>query len=76
LISNTTRRRAAQSDANPSLFSSMNAASNYLLNPLLSDLDGHIAMMDRAGIDAGVLSWAGLISPMLACRQINDCMRG
>jgi len=29
---------------------------NYLLNPLLADLAAHIRMMDRAGIDAGVLS--------------------
>ena len=28
----------------------------YLLNPLLADLPAHIRMMDRAGIDAGVLS--------------------
>ncbi len=33
-----------------------NGNPNYLLNPLLADLDAHVRMMDRAGIDAGVLS--------------------
>jgi predicted TIM-barrel fold metal-dependent hydrolase len=47
---------------------------NYLLNPLLADLSAHIRMMDKAGIDAGVLSCgAGFDQPDLAvCRQIND----
>ena len=49
----------------------------YLLNPLLSDLTAHIRMMDRAGIDAGVLTCGvGFDQPDLAtCRLINDCMR-
>jgi len=49
----------------------------YLLNPLLSDLSAHIRMMDRAGIDAGVLTCGvGFDQPDLAtCRLINDCMR-
>ena len=32
---------------------------SYLLNPLLSDLAAHVRMMDRAGIDAGVLTCPG-----------------
>lgn len=50
---------------------------NYLLNPLLADLDAHIRMMDAAGIDAGVLTCgAGFDQPDLAiCRLINDRMR-
>ncbi|HWP27485.1 MAG TPA: amidohydrolase family protein [Xanthobacteraceae bacterium] len=49
---------------------------NYFLNPLLADLPAHIRMMDRAGIDAGVLSCGtGFDQPDLAiCRQINDRM--
>jgi len=49
----------------------------YLLNPQLADLKSHIAMMDRAGIDAGVLSSGpGFDQPNLGiCRQINDSMR-
>ena len=51
-----------------------NGNPNYLLNPLLADLAAHIRMMDRAGIDAGVLSCgAGFDQPDLAiCRLIND----
>jgi predicted TIM-barrel fold metal-dependent hydrolase len=51
-----------------------NGNPNYLLNPLLSDLNAHIRMMDRAGIDAGVLSCgSGFDQPALAvCRLIND----
>src|SRR5215510_6106559 len=47
---------------------------SYLQNPLLSDLPAHIRMMDRAGIDAAVLSCAvGYDQPDLAtCRLIND----
>ena len=54
-----------------------NGNPNYLLNPLLADLGGHIAMMDRAGIDAGVLSCGtGFDQPDVAtCRLINDRMR-
>lgn len=50
---------------------------NYLLNPLLSDLAAHVRMMDRAGIDAGVLTCgAGFDQPDLAiCRLINDRMK-
>src|SRR5712691_5646699 len=50
---------------------------NYLLNPLLADLPAHIRMMDRAGIDAGVLSCGtGFDQPDLAtCCLINDRMR-
>ena len=50
---------------------------NYLLNPLLADLKSHVKMMDRAGIDAGVLSCgSGFDQPDLAtCRLINDRMR-
>jgi predicted TIM-barrel fold metal-dependent hydrolase len=49
---------------------------HYLLNPLLSDLDSHVRMMDAAGIDAGVLSCGpGFDQPDLAiCRAINDHM--
>ena len=50
---------------------------NYLLNPLLADLNAHVRMMDDAGIDAGVLTCgSGFDQPDLAiCRQINDRMR-
>jgi aminocarboxymuconate-semialdehyde decarboxylase len=50
---------------------------NYLLNPLLADLEQHVRMMDAAGIDAGVLSCAvGFDQPDLpTCRMINDHMR-
>jgi aminocarboxymuconate-semialdehyde decarboxylase len=51
-----------------------NGNPNYLLNPLLADLAGHVRVMDRAGIDAGVLSCgSGFDQPDLAtCRLIND----
>jgi len=54
-----------------------NGNPNYLLNPLLTDLAGHVRMMDKAGIDAGVLSCGvGFDQPDLAiCRLINDRMR-
>ena len=54
-----------------------NGNPNYLLNPLLADLAGHVRMMDRAGIDAGVLSCgSGFDQPDLAiCRLINDRMQ-
>ena len=54
-----------------------NGNPNYLLNPLLADLAAHVRVMDRAGIDAGVLSCgAGFDQPDLAtCRLINDRMR-
>src|ERR1700691_104106 len=50
---------------------------NYLLNPLLADLNAHVRMMDAAGIDAGVLTCgSGFDQPELAiCRTINDRMR-
>ena len=50
---------------------------HYLLNPLLADLSAHIRVMDKAGIDAGVLSCgSGFDQPDLAiCRTINDRMR-
>ncbi|MGB7037781.1 MAG: amidohydrolase family protein, partial [Xanthobacteraceae bacterium] len=50
---------------------------SYLLNPLLADLNAHVAMMDASGIDAGVLTCgSGFDQPDLAiCRQINDRMR-
>jgi predicted TIM-barrel fold metal-dependent hydrolase len=54
-----------------------NGNPNYLLNPLLADLNGHVQVMDRAGIDAGVLSCgSGFDQPDLAtCRLINDRLR-
>ena len=50
---------------------------SYLLNPLLADLAAHVRMMDRAGIDAGVLSCGRVsISRILPiCRLINDRMK-
>ena len=50
---------------------------SYLLNPLLSDLAAHVRMMDRAGIDAGVLTCgSGFDQPDLTvCRLINDRMK-
>ena len=49
----------------------------YLFNPLLSDLDAHIRMMDKAGIDLAVLSCAdGYDNPdRAACAFINDKMK-
>jgi predicted TIM-barrel fold metal-dependent hydrolase len=49
---------------------------NYFLNPLLADLPAHVRMMDRAGIDAGVLSCGvGFDQPDLKiCRTINERM--
>ena len=54
-----------------------NGNPNYLLNPLLADLAAHVRMMDRAGIEAGVLSCGtGFDQPDLAtCRLINDRMK-
>src|SRR5260370_42478520 len=54
-----------------------NGNPSYLLNPLLADLKSHVRMMDRAGIDAGVLSCgSGFDQPDLAtCRLINDRVR-
>ena len=49
----------------------------YLLNPLLADLAAHVRMMDRAGIDAGVLTCgSGFDQPDVEiCRLINDRMK-
>jgi predicted TIM-barrel fold metal-dependent hydrolase len=49
----------------------------YKLNPLLADLPTHIRMMDRAGIDAAVLSCgSGFDETRIdTCRLINDRMR-
>jgi predicted TIM-barrel fold metal-dependent hydrolase len=54
-----------------------NGNPNYLLNPLLADLAAHVRMMDRAGIDAGVLSCgSGFDQPDVGiCRLINDRMK-
>jgi predicted TIM-barrel fold metal-dependent hydrolase len=54
-----------------------NGNPNYFLNPLLSDLAAHIRVMDRAGIDAAVLTCgAGFDQPDVAtCRLINDSLR-
>lgn len=51
-----------------------NGNPNYLLNPLLADLEAHVRMMDAAGIDAGVLSCgSGFDQPdVVTCRLIND----
>jgi predicted TIM-barrel fold metal-dependent hydrolase len=51
-----------------------NGNPNYRFNPLLADLSAHERMMDKAGIDAAVLSCgSGLDQPNLAtCRLIND----
>ncbi len=51
-----------------------NGNPSYLNNSLLADLASHVRMMDRAGIDAGVLSCGtGFDQPDLAtCRLIND----
>jgi predicted TIM-barrel fold metal-dependent hydrolase len=49
----------------------------YKLNPLLADLPGHIRMMERAGIDAAVLSCGnGFDQTSIGiCQLINDRMR-
>src|SRR5262249_33430057 len=54
-----------------------NGNPNYLINPLLADLAAHIRMMDKAGIDAGVLSCGtGFDQPDLAiCRLITARLR-
>ena len=54
-----------------------NGNPSYLLNPQLADLPGHVRVMDRAGIDAAVLSCgSGFDQPDLAtCRLINDRFR-
>jgi predicted TIM-barrel fold metal-dependent hydrolase len=54
-----------------------NGNPDYRLNPLLSDLPAHLRMMDRAGIDAAVLSCGlGFDQPDLAiCRSINNGIR-
>jgi predicted TIM-barrel fold metal-dependent hydrolase len=61
------------------LGASLDANGNpaYLFNPLLSDLDAHIRMMDKAGIDLAVLSCAeGYDNPdRAACAFINDKMK-
>ena len=51
-----------------------NGNPSYLLNPLLADIGAHVRMMDRAGIDAAVLSCgSGFDQPDVAtCRLIND----
>ena len=53
-----------------------NGNPNYRFNPLLADLPAHVRMMDKAGIDAAVLSCgSGFDQPNLAtCRLINDRM--
>ena len=50
---------------------------NYRFSPSLSDLAANVRMMDRAGIDAAVLSCgSGFDQPDLAtCRLINDHLR-
>ncbi len=54
-----------------------NGNPRYLYHPLLADLDAHVRMMDKAGIDAAVLSCAeGFDNTNLeVCRLINDRMR-
>jgi predicted TIM-barrel fold metal-dependent hydrolase len=48
-------------------------APSYTSHALLYDLDEHIRMMDRAGIDAAVLtSGAGMCAPLDRSRIIND----
>jgi predicted TIM-barrel fold metal-dependent hydrolase len=51
-----------------------NGNPSYLVNPLLADLDVHIRMMDKAGIDVAVLSsGAGFDNQDAAsCRHLND----
>jgi predicted TIM-barrel fold metal-dependent hydrolase len=60
-------RSAEYTDGNPS----------YTFNPLIDDLDAHIAAMDAGGVDMAVLSCSiGMDNPDLAaCRLINDRMR-
>jgi predicted TIM-barrel fold metal-dependent hydrolase len=51
-----------------------NGNPNYLINPLLADAAAHVRMMDKAGIDAAVLSSGpGFDQPDVGvCRLIND----
>jgi aminocarboxymuconate-semialdehyde decarboxylase len=45
------------------------------LNPLLQDLDAHLAVMDEAGVDGAVLTYAALsVLGTEACRTINDAL--
>ncbi len=61
------RPQAEYTDGNPS----------YTFNPLISDLDAHLAVMDETGVGAAVLSCSvGMDNPDLAqCRRINDALR-
>ncbi len=54
-----------------------NGNPSYLVNPLLADLDAHVTMMDKAGIDIAVLSsGAGFDNQDPAsCRHLNDRLR-
>jgi predicted TIM-barrel fold metal-dependent hydrolase len=49
---------------------------NYRFNPLLANLPAHVRMMDKAGIDAAVLSCGSGFdqSDPATCRLINDRM--
>jgi predicted TIM-barrel fold metal-dependent hydrolase len=53
-------------------------APKLQFNPLLADIEAHVRMMDRAGIDAAVLSCGlGYDQPDLGvCRLINDDLAG
>jgi predicted TIM-barrel fold metal-dependent hydrolase len=50
-----------------------NGAPSYTVHRLLYDLDEHIRMMDRAGIDAAMLtSAAAMCAPLDRSRLVND----
>jgi predicted TIM-barrel fold metal-dependent hydrolase len=53
-----------------------NGNPNYRFNPLLAELPAHVRMMDKAGIDAAVLSCGSGFDQtnVTTCRLINDRM--
>jgi predicted TIM-barrel fold metal-dependent hydrolase len=64
-------------DGNGGLRLDGNGIPNYRFNPLLADLPTHVRMMDKAGIDAGVLSCLqGIDQANIAtCRLINNSIK-
>ena len=63
----------ADPDAGNRTYYDENRVPSYSFHSLLYDLDEHIAMMDVAGIDAAVLSYAeGMCGPLESCRIAND----
>lgn len=48
---------------------------SYTIHHLIHDLEQHLAMMDRAGIDLAILSSAeGMRGDVAGCRAVNDAL--